>query len=274
MRTLFTGTLCVLLSVTLMLAHPGRAEAVKRECSGSLQKRIDAAPRGGVVNAPNGCVFRERVNVNKPITLKGGPGAEIRGSEVWKGWNRVGSRWVRGDLPSFRNTGRCKGNTRRCRWPAQVYLDGRALRQVGSNPGRRQFAVNDGKVILGSDPGGHTVEVTTRRFWIMGRADNVTIQGFTMRHAANGSQTGAITNNGHDGWTIRRNHLLQAHGANVNMGRGTDLKVIANNIHHAGQVSINSNQANLEIRRNRIHHNNTEAFETPAGTRGASRART
>lgn len=260
-RLMLTGALCLLLAVLLMLANPGRAEAVKKECSGSLQKRVNAAPRGGVVSTPDRCVFRERVNVGKPLTIKGGPGTEIRGSEVWKGWNQVGSKWIRGNLPNFSNTGRCKEDTRRCRWPAQVYFDGKALRQVGSNPGKRQFAVNSGKVILGSDPSGHTVEVTTRRFWIMGRSDDVTIKGFTMRHAANGSQTGAITNNKHDGWTVRGNNLLQAHGANVNMGRGTDLKVLSNNIHHAGQVGINSNRANLEVRRNRIHHNNTEAFD-------------
>jgi parallel beta-helix repeat protein len=258
---MLAGVLCLLLAVTLMLAYPERAEAVKRECSGSLQKRIDAAPRGGVVNTPDRCIFRERVNVNKPLTIKGGRGTEIRGSEVWKGWNKVGSKWIRGRLPDFSNTGRCKDGTARCRWPAQVYFDGKPLRQVGSNPGQRQFAVKSGRVILGGDPSGRTVEVTTRRFWVMGRSDNVTIEGFIMRHAANGSQTGAITNNGYDDWTIRRNTLLRAHGANVNMGRGEGLKVIANNIFLAGQVGINSNRADLEVRRNRIHHNNTEDFD-------------
>jgi parallel beta-helix repeat protein len=37
--------------------------------------------------------------------------------------------------------------------------------------------------------------------------------------------------------------------------------VINNNIHHAGQVGINSDRANLVLRRNRIHHNNTEDFD-------------
>lgn len=244
-----------------MLAYPAQAEAVKRECSGSLQKRVNAASRGDVVRTPDRCVFRERVDVNKPLTIKGGRGTEIRGSEVWKGWNKRGSKWVRGGLPNFSNDGRCKGGTARCHWPAQVYFDGKALRQVGSNPGRRQFTVDGGRVILGGDPRGHTVEVTTRRFWVMGRSDNVTITGFLMRHAANGSQTGAITNNKHDGWRIQGNNLLQAHGANLNMGRGRDLKVINNNIHHAGQLGINSDRANLVLRRNRIHHNNTEDFD-------------
>ena len=51
-------------------------------------------------------------------------------------------------------------------------------------------------VVLKDDPRGKTVEVSVRRHWVLGTstADNVTIQGFTMKHAANEAQSGAIMN--------------------------------------------------------------------------------
>jgi hypothetical protein len=44
---------------------------------------VDEASKGNTVDLPDGCVYRESVTIKKPITLKGGPDAEIRGSEVW-----------------------------------------------------------------------------------------------------------------------------------------------------------------------------------------------
>jgi hypothetical protein len=50
---------------------------------GSIQDLVDAASPGAVVEVPGGCVYRETITINKPLTLKGDPGAEIRGSDVW-----------------------------------------------------------------------------------------------------------------------------------------------------------------------------------------------
>jgi hypothetical protein len=60
------------------------------------------------------------------------------------------------------------------------------LEQVGSDPQSGQFSVDsECNVVLVGDPDGHVVEVNVRRQWVVARADNVTIRGFTMRHAAN-----------------------------------------------------------------------------------------
>ena len=90
----------------------------------------------------------------------------------------------------------------------------------------------------------------------------VTIEGFTMKHAANEAQIGAIKNNGHSNWTVRNNNLSYAHGPNVTLGNATGLKLIGNDIHHSGQLGVNGSYASLEVRNNKIHHNNTEGFRT------------
>lgn len=268
------------LEVDVVKLRPARvsggdsAPAVKPTCTTSLQGLVDGAAAGAVVEAPGGCIYRETVTVDKPVTLKAGPGAEIRGSDVWSGWTRSGSYWVKGPLPSFPSGGQCKPGTSRCLWPEQVFFDGRPLRQVASNPGSGQFAVDDSRrVILADDPSGRVVEVTTRRYWVVGRSRGVTIEGFTMKHAANEAQSGALRNNGYDDWTVRNNDLSYAHGSNVGLGSATGLAIVGNNIHHGGQFGINGSHASLEVRNNKIHHNNIEGFDTTWAAGGMKNAR-
>ncbi|CAN5808955.1 hypothetical protein BH23ACT11_BH23ACT11_01260 [soil metagenome] len=240
--------------------------SIKPTCDTSLQTLINNAASGATVKAPGGCIYRETTTIDKPLTLTADSGAEIRGSEVWKGWNKSGNYWVRGKLPSFPAHGQCKSGTSRCKWPAQVFLDGKPLRQVASSPAKGQFAVDSNRrVIIANDPAGHNVEVTTRTRWIVGKADNVTIQGFRMKHAANDSQTGAIINNERWHWTIQNNDLSYTHGAVISLSVGKDLNILNNNIHHGGQLGIHSGgagTATMVVRGNKIHHNNTEDFAT------------
>ncbi|WP_273844787.1 right-handed parallel beta-helix repeat-containing protein [Rubrobacter calidifluminis] len=239
------------------------ATETKPTCKRSLQKMVDAAPAGAILHVPGGCVYRETVVVNKPLTLEAGPGAEIRGSDVWRRWRREGSVWVSyASVPRFESGGYCRPGTDRCRWPEQVFIDGRPLEQVASNPGPGQFALDAGRhVILANDPTGHAVEVTVRRYWVVGRSDDVTIEGFTMKYAANPAQTGALTNNGHSGWTVRGNNLSWAHGADLQLGGARELLAVGNNIHHGGQLGITGSRADLVVKDNRIHDNNTEGFD-------------
>lgn len=254
---------------TTSTTTPPSDYAVKPTCDRSLQSLIDAAVSGDVVVAPGGCIYREKVVVNKPITLEAGPGAEIRGSDVWTGWEKNGDYWVKGVIPDF-SAGynvRCTSGTSRCLWPAQVFFDGRPLRQVASNPSSGQFAVTTNRnIMLAEDPSGHTVEVSTRKQWLAGGADNVTVRGFTMKHAASEREFGAITNRHdgnvyyHDNWTIEDNVLSDAHAAIVVL-KGKNNKLLRNDISRGGQLGIHGSGQNILLQGNRIHGNNTENFD-------------
>jgi hypothetical protein len=116
----------------------------KPACEASLQSLVDAAAPESVVVAPGGCVYRETVVVGKPLTLVADPGAEIRGSEIWTGWEKRGDHWVKGVVPPFfaGDGVKCTPGTERCLWPEQVFLDGKPLMQVDSNPQSGQFSVD------------------------------------------------------------------------------------------------------------------------------------
>ena len=243
-------------------------EPLKAECSGSLQELVDAAFPGSVVTTPSGCIYRETVVVTKPLTLQAGPGTEIRGSDVWSGWTRRGDFWVRGGLDHFSpGDVRCEPGTSRCLWPEQVFMNGRPLEQVAFAPRSGQFAVDaDRNVVLADDPDGRTVEVSTRRQWIIGRASDVTIRGFTMKHAANERGLGALTNrddrggNYHPRWIIESNELSDAHAAVVRID-GEDVKLLGNEISRGGQLGVHGDGENVLVRGNEVRENNVEGFD-------------
>jgi parallel beta-helix repeat protein len=226
------------------------------------------------------------VRITKPITLVGQRGSEIRGSDVWRRWTKkpaTGGFQSASTLPKFpQEDVSCDPHTKQCAWPEQVFINGTAQKQVGPNSDPRpgQFKVDSNRrVILGSDPTGKTVEVTVRRHWITGAssADGVTVQGFTMKHAANEWRSGAIqsrqpttrnTNGSYawsrfkpDGkdWNIKNNTLSYAHGAIVSV-RSANADISGNEIFRGGQLGIHNLGSNSRLSGNYIHHNNAERF--------------
>jgi parallel beta-helix repeat protein len=230
---------------------------------GSLQALVNAAAPYSTVLVP-ACVYRESVLIDKPLTLDGQGAAEIRGSDIWANWQRSGAYWTAGTLPTFWTIGECADASNRCLLPEQVFFDGAPLFQVAANPAAGQFAVDGARrVVLADDPTGHTVEVTTRTEWIRAGAPNVTVRGFTMKHAATPAQYGAIGNGGYANWTIANNVLSDAHGAVVSLDNATGLQVLYNDISRGGDLGIHGSKANgALVRGNRIHDNNTEGFST------------
>ena len=257
------GLLAVLASATACASGNSESRAL---CATGLQQLVDGAASGGTVTAP-ACLYRETVTITKPLVLRASPGAEIRGSDVWTGWNTSGSRWVStNQVPSFPTHGECDSAFgSRCLRAEQVFRNGTPLVQVTSNPGPGQFALDSSRrVILGDNPSGQLIEVTTRRNWIVGRADNVTVEGFRMRHAANDSQTGALTPAGRSGWVVRNNVLSDAHGAVFSFENGSNNQLVGNDIFRGGQLGIHGGGAGgstgNQVRNNKIHDNNTEGF--------------
>ncbi len=259
---------------------PAAPTPAAAECTG-LQKMINDAPTTtppATVTLPADCIYREWVVINKPLILQGEeplPGkqrAEIRGSDVWTGWTFDGKYWTKSGLKPFTvTTHKCKPYTDRCNLPEQVFFDGKPLFQVAANPTSGQFAVigdTRDTIQLADDPTGHTVEVTVRTSWIQGKADDVTIRGLTMRHAANPAHLGAIrtsidstATNRRNRWAVENNYLYQTHGPIVSLLGGEGHKVIGNDLGWGGQFGVHGHDLkNTLVQRNEIHNNNTEEY--------------
>jgi hypothetical protein len=258
------GTYLAVALAIATAAAPGCArppESRQPRCA-SLQALVEAAPAGSTVRVP-ACLYRETLTIDKPLTLLADPGAEVRGSDVWAdGWAKTGSSWIRPGLPALGAHGECRRGQARCLWPQQVFLDGAPLLQVAAEPTTGQFSVMRDAVVLADDPRGRLVEVSTRDTWIRGRSDDVAIRGFVMRHAANDSQQGAISNEGHSRWTVASNRLSDSHGPAVSLSGGSDFRLIDNEISRSGQLGVHGEgPIGAHVRGNSIHHNNTEGFD-------------
>ena len=212
------------------------------DCSASLQSLINTAPAGSVLRVPK-CLYRETIVINKPLTLDGQGQAEVRGSDVWTDWTAAGSRWVsRNSVPDMGGDtpGSVYVDQFRAAHIEQVFVDGGSLTQVPSNPDGTQFALDSGRhVIIGTNPAGHVIEVTTRRQWEITQADNVTVANFTFRDAATGAQGHAIGNDDHNNFTLSNSTLSDAHGSLLAIGgAGSNASVLGNTISRAGDLAI------------------------------------
>jgi len=245
--------------------------AAPTDCGRTIQARVDAAAAGSTVTVP-ACVYRERVSVTKPLTLLGSPGAEIRGSDVWTAWTASGSGWTSTlAVPVLYNPGStCASGTSRCAWPEQVFLDGQPQLQVATTatPAAGQFRLDGSRhVVLGSSPAGHTVEVSVRENWLWIGASDVTVRGFTMRHAATWAQGGGLQVGGY--WagavnraTIADNVLADAHGRDISLEGGTGHRITGNDVSGAGCLGIGgSGGTDWVISGNHVHGNATEDFD-------------
>lgn len=252
--------------------------ALKPTCTDSLQTQINNAASGATLNVRTDCIYRETITVNKPLILNGQGGAEIRGSDIWGNadWTQQGNYWISSKtLPSFYFTGTCEGNISDapCHWPEQVFIDGLPLTQVAisSIPLTGQFNLTATRQIqLADNPTNHIVEVTLRSSWIYAYADNVTIEGFTMKHANNAAQSGAIRNYRYgtpdnlqfSNMIIQNNVLSDAHGDVVSFIRGANNKLLNNDIFRGGDLGVHASNSNPLVQGNKIHDNNTEHYST------------
>lgn len=270
-RFLFFVVMLALTGGAAMIALPPEADAqgtysVKPACEDSLQAILDAAAPGSTVQVRTDCIYRERVKIRVPMVLDGQGGAEIRGSDVWTTWIPVDGLWVSANpVPFYETEGFCEEESDgRCLWPEQVFRDGVALRQVaaGTVPGPGQFSLNAGRqVVIADDPTSAVMEVSTRTTWMEIDADDVTVRGFTMKHAATDAQAGALRVPGAARWTIEGNTLSDGHGIIISFWHAPGGTIIDNEIFNAGQLGIGGATSDAVIRGNVIYRNNTERFD-------------
>jgi hypothetical protein len=234
------------LSADRVKAHyaAGGGQPPSVSCSTRLQTLIDQTPAGGVLALP-ACVYRETVTINKSMTLDGQGKAEVRGSDVWTSWSPSGGFFVSGNsVPNLGadSPGASYSDQFRGSHLEQVFLDGAPLTIVPSNPNASQFALDGARhVILGTNPAGHVVEVTTRTQWAVTAADNVTITNMVFHHAGTPAQSHAIGNDDHANFVLSNSTLTDVHGTIVGLGGGDAYTRILNNtLQRGGDLAIGS----------------------------------
>lgn len=235
----------------------------------NLQTLINNATAGTTLTIPLG-IYRQSATVNKALTVNCAVGTEIRGSDVWTGWSGTGP-WTHTGLPSWSSSAICyPGTGNVCQVRYQVYVDGAPQSYVaGTTPASGQFGVSGTTLYLGTNPAGHTVEVTTRTGWLSITAANVTLDGLVCRHAGMDQQGGGIESNSATvtNITVKNCKVYYAHGRGISIAapgptRTTSIVIDNNEAAYCGSCGItNSYVDGLTFTNNYLHDNNASNFD-------------
>jgi hypothetical protein len=251
---------------------PPPPPASKPTCTNSLQTAITNVPSGGVVNVRGDCIYRERVQFGKPLTIHGEPGAEIRGSDIWTNFTASGGNYISSQtVPTFRaspSSFGCQSGTTECTRQEQVFVDGQPLEQLanGADPRAGQFALDATRhIVLGADPTGKRIEVTTRDQWLMmlSTASGSIVENISFNHAASpAGYHGALLSAGASNVTVRNNTLDYAHGSALALNGGANMLAKGNTILHAGQLAVHAHKGVLNLTSNTMRYCNYSLFNS------------
>lgn len=218
---------------------------------GDLKGYIAAQPAGTVFWFTPGETFRLRslgfANGDTGIIAKTGdqfrsdpanPAVLLGSEDISTGWAGAGpyTRTYTGSQVTQQgvagSTSVCSSGTI-CTYPDDIYLDGqqqlRVASAAGIAAGQYHIDYTTDVITIGSDPAGKTVDIATVRFAIAGAtsvaaataANNVTVEGLTVRRFANTTQHGAVASTEQGtGWTIRYVLAEQNHAAGISVGNG------------------------------------------------------
>ncbi len=247
-------------------------------CPPSLQALIDATPSGGALTLP-ACTWRERIRIQRPLTLDGRSVATLRGADTWSTWNGAGP-WVSADQvppfavrqidPSLGVPTCADGTHTTCNKPEQLWRDGVWYRRVDGTPhaGAREFGLDGSRhVILADDPHGHTVEVATRARWLdLTNAADVTIRGLTFDGSAGTYQDSAIVSGGSRRVTFNRVSMFRAGYAALSAAGSTDLHIDDAEISWNGGKGVgDSGSVGFSFVQGQVRENNRRGWDFHPG---------
>lgn len=233
-------------------------EGLRVEVGDSIQETVDAAPENATIVLAAGVHRLQQVVPRPNQTFVGEPGAILNGATVLEGFVQEGDSWVhRGFSAEGEERGSCRRSHPACRLPEDLFLDGELVKRVDRVQDIDEttwFMDHQAQeVILGFDPAGRVVEVSTLPFAFGGDAVNVTIQGLVVEMYAAPAQRGAIETSRH--WRILDSEVRLNHGTGVRLATGGSVE--NSYLHHNGQFGVSGGGSDLTISGNEIAFNGT-----------------
>jgi parallel beta-helix repeat protein len=226
-----------------------------------IQAAVDSHPAGTTFFLAAGLYRIQSVTSKSGDGFIGAAGAVLDGALLLTTFSRSGDAWVANDVPIDPDTqvhGVCTKGFPRCDHPQDLYFDGAPLRAVAKRskvgPGTFFYDYPNNAVYFGSDPTGHTVELSYRPFAIGGKAKSVTVKNLVVENYANVDQQGAVGDAGLGrGWDIEGNEVRWNHGVGVAASQGTVTR--GNFIHHNGELGFGAGKGSGELSSNEIAFN-------------------
>ncbi len=149
-------------------------------------------------------------------------------------------------------------------WPDQLFVDGVQQQQVAANGsiGAGQFAVDYAShtLIMGSSPGGHTVEATNLANTFVVSAADVTMRGFGIRRYATSLPTSGTVYMARPGDTLQNMVFTDIAAQSISMYAGA-MTVDHVTVLRSGLLGISGTQADgSTVTNSVVRYSNTEHF--------------
>lgn len=236
----------------------------------TVAKALALAPSGGTVVLRAG-TYHESVTISKKVTIQNYPReiAWFDGSSKVTGWSKSGSTWTAPWGTFFSPSSYSGGvstSSPYANYPAQVFIDGTALQQVGSAAAVTTgtfFADSTNKrLVIGSDPTNKTVRSSDLTRAIEVGATDITLRGFGVRRYATTSASRAAVLMDPSGGTFE--NLVISDNSSIGMALSGDNKTVKQVVvERNGMMGLGMNRSkNSSISKSIIRFNNFERFPT------------
>ncbi len=233
-----------------------------------VEKAIKLAPRGATIVFKGGTYRNISAKINKKLTLQAYPHSKpwLKGSVVVKGWVLEGNKWR---FDSWRYSFPLKGNRKMIdpKYPMalkgdMVYVNGRALRQVGSvlmvGPGTFYVDYASHKLYIGNNPTNKRVEATVMKDGLTiasKSAASTVVRGLGFAHYADSALRV------HAPRVAVENNIFVWNGVQGAGFTGTDALVRGNTFSYNGRKGLSGYLAHrMVLENNTISYNNVEDF--------------
>jgi parallel beta-helix repeat protein len=265
------------LAALALLVLPQRKVLAQSAVISPTQPYVDLQPGRDIQSQinllPPGTVFRLEAGLYRltvPLAPKSGDsfvgevGTIVSGARLLSGFTRSGNYWtVGGQRQQGQVLGICLPDYPRCANPEELYFDDVALRHVGTladvGPGKWYFDYAGDRIYFYDDPTGRRVETAVTPYAFGGTAPDVTIAGLVIEKFANRAQVGAVQAERTSGWTVQDSEIRLNHGLGIRVG--PLMKVLANNVHHNGQMGIDGTGDLVLVEGNEIAYSNTAGYD-------------
>ena len=240
--------------------------------SDNIQSAINGNPSGTTfILSPD--IYRLQSVVPKDgDVFSGETGATLDGAILIDFWRQVSaSLWtaqVSGITQAASYRGVCDASHPACMYPEDLFYDSQPLMRVASTSavaaGTWYFDYSTETVYTGSDPSGHSTELSAVRSAFSGTASNVTIKGLSIEKYASIAGYGAInaiSSSGapSSGWIVDSNDIALNHGTGLRISNG--MKVTNNKFHDNGQMGLGGSGSNVLVENNEIYKNNYAGYK-------------
>jgi parallel beta-helix repeat protein len=261
----------VLIIITLLIsfgavqtANCWAAQTITVGVSDNLQTLVNNNPSSTTFSLAPGIHRLQSVVPKAYDSFVGQTGAILSGAALLTNFSHSGSYWIAQAQVTKRSSypGTCDSAHPVCTLPEDLFFNNVLKTRVASlslvASGTWYLDYGTGKVYMGDNPSGHTVEISVLPYAFSGGAASVTVSHVTIEKYACVAQDGAIQGFASTYWAIGWNEVRYNHGSGIRSGVG--MWIHDNYVHHNGQLGIGGGSSGVGVQSNEIAFNNVSGY--------------